>query len=149
MRQYQLLVTLFSCTLLMACSLGKESPRGFSLPEGDVDAGREAFVTLNCNACHSTEDDEQIESANDIAIKLGGDVGYVKTYADLVTSIINPSHRLAKGYPAEMVATGPDSRMRNYNAMMTVEQLTDLVTYLQPLYPLVVYEPTAYRAYPL
>ena len=71
----------------------------------------------------------------------------MKTYADLVTSILNPSHRLAKNYPKDMVQIDEKSRMPNYNAVMSVDQLIDLVTYLQPHYTLQPYERTMYRGF--
>jgi hypothetical protein len=42
------------------------------------------------------------------------------------------------------VATDGASQMRNYNDVMTVAQLADLVTFLQSHYTLVPYEPTHY-----
>ena len=134
---------------LTACSGGKQSPLGFSLPEGDANAGKEAFVSLQCNACHSTPDVEQLEDAlpGDITVSLGGDVSRIKTHANLVTSVINPSHRISKANPPEMVAVGDISRMPNYNGLMTVEQLIDVVAYLQPHYKLRVYQRMPYTNY--
>jgi hypothetical protein len=80
---------------------------------------------------------------------LGGEVERPKSYADLVTGIINPSHRLAAGYAASMVAIDGKSRMTVYNDVMTVTQLTDIVTFLQEHYELRAYEPTSYPEYPL
>lgn len=139
----------FCLAMLTACGAGKNSPVGFSLPEGDAEAGKSAFTELACNACHSTPDIVQLEgdASGDIAVPLGGKVRRVQTYADLVTSIINPSHRISKASPPEMVMDQGKSRMPNYNSMITVEQLTNLVTYLQPHYELQVYERTAYRPY--
>ena len=147
MNRYLTLIMISCCALMAACTGGKESPRGFSLPEGNAEMGKAAFVALQCNACHSTAEVEQLANGNDISVNLGGDVSFVKTYADLVTSIINPSHRLASGYPDEMVSQDGESRMRNYNDVMTVEQLIDLVSYLQPHYKLRVPEPSIYRGY--
>ena len=143
----QLVILIISCLPLLACSAGKESPWGFSLPQGDAEAGKADFVALQCNACHVTPDVEQLTTDEDISVKLGGKVGHVKTYADLVTSIINPSHRLASGYPADMLAKGNKSRMRVYNDVMTVEQLINLVGYLQPHYEVQVPRPSTYRGY--
>jgi mono/diheme cytochrome c family protein len=133
--------------MLGACTAGKESPRGFSLPEGNAEAGRAAFMALQCNTCHTSQDVKQLDSETDISVMLGGEVGRVKTYADLVTSIINPSHRLARGYPTAEIAEGTESLMRNYNQVMSVQELVDIVSYLQPQYSLRVYEPTVYRGY--
>jgi sulfur-oxidizing protein SoxX len=148
MQRLLAVIAVFGALLLAACTPGKESPIGFSLPEGDPAIGQETFVALQCNACHSTPDIEQLAQRDGgISIALGGEVGRVKTYADLVTSVINPSHRLAVGHPPTMVALGTESRMRNYNETMTVEQLINLVAYLQPHYKVRVYEPTVYRGY--
>jgi hypothetical protein len=55
-----------------------------------------------------------------------------------VTAVINPSHRLAPGYPLEKVAANGESLMANanLNAVMTVQQLTGLVVFLQGAYQL-------------
>ena len=147
MNRYFLSTLILCCAVLTACSSGKESPRGFSLPEGNAEAGKITFVALQCNACHSTPDVEQHgdASADRISVDLGGEVSRVKTYADLLTSIINPSHRLAPGYPAEAIANDGQSRMRNYNEVMSVEQLIDLVSYLQAHYKVLVPDPAVYR----
>ena len=147
MNRARLCTILASCVVLAACSAGKDSPRGFSLPKGNAEAGKATFVALQCNSCHYTLDVEQLAGDNDISVKLAGEVGSVKTYADLVTSVINPSHRLATGYPAADIAVGTESRMRNYNDLMSVQELIDVVSYLQPQYRLHVYKPTVYRGY--
>ena len=58
------------------------------------------------------------------------------TYADLVTSIINPSHRLSAYYPRAKAEAGGESRMHNYNDVMTVQELVDIVSFLQTEYEL-------------
>lgn len=147
MNQLRATILLITCAMLGACTAGKESPRGFSLPEGNIEAGKAVFLALQCNNCHSTADVEQVDSKTGISVTLGGEVGRVKTYADLVTSVINPSHRLARGYPVADIAEGTESLMRNYNQVMSVQELVDVVSYLQPQYSLRVYEPTVYRGY--
>lgn len=149
MNRYFPSILILCCAVLTACSMSKESPRGFSLPEGSAELGKSTFVALQCNACHSTPDIEQLvgDNAKPISVQLGGDVSFVKTYADLLTSIINPSHRLAPGYPAEAIAKDGQSLMRNYNHVMTVEQLIDLVSYLQAHYKVRPREPAVYRGY--
>ena len=64
-----------------------------------------------------------------------------------MTSIINPSHRLAKGYPVYAVSVDGKSKMKNYNDAMTVTQLTDLVAFVQSKYKLLEYELTDYPIY--
>ena len=82
-----------------------------------------------------------------MSIALGGEVERIDTYGELVTSIINPSHRLAKGYPIDAVSVDGKSKMRNYNDVMTVTQLNDLVMFLQSKYKLHEYELTDYPMY--
>ena len=63
-----------------------------------------------------------------------------------MTSIVNPSHRLAGRYSDGPVST-PDGKslMRNYNDVMTVNQLIDLVAFLQANYELQPYQrPSVY-----
>lgn len=113
--------------------------RGFRLPDGDPAAGREAFLYMQCHQCHSLKG-EQLPIIPDQAppyVELGGDVTQVRTYGQLVTSIINPSHKLAVGYAKEVVTEGGVSKMYNYNRFMTVQELIDIVMFLQPHYKVV------------
>jgi mono/diheme cytochrome c family protein len=125
------------------------SEQGFRLPDGDAVAGREAFLYMQCHQCHSIEGVElpAIPGQPPPYVELGGAVSKVKTYGELVTAIINPSHRLAQGYARDVVAVEGESKMYNYNAHMTVKELTDIVMYLQPMYNVQVPE-YHYRIYP-
>ena len=80
-------------------------------------------------------------------VELGGPVTRVKTYGELVTAIINPSHKLAEGYKKEVVSEDGKSKMYVYNSFMTVQELTDLVMFLQPYYD-VIPPQFQYRVYP-
>ncbi len=136
--------------LVAACSKGPDSPRGFSLPEGDIKKGEQVFNKYACQACHKLRGYESTVSARelDTPIQLGGSEPRSKTYADLLTSIINPSHKLASGYSEEMVTSADgQSKMRNYNDVMTVSELVDLVTFLESYYELIGYPETKYRMY--
>jgi len=119
------------------------------LPDGSADAGREVFVQLQCHECHSVSgvDLPKLDEPREPVIKLGGEVARISTYGELVTSIINPSHKLAKGYAKEEVATDGESQMRNYNDAMTVTELVDLVAFLQSRYKLKPFEPSDYPMY--
>jgi hypothetical protein len=115
-----------------------------------VERGKAAFVQFRCYDCHSVSGVELPagEEPNQAIVTLGGEVARIKTYGELVTSIINPSHRLASGYSKDLVTTGEgQSRMTNYNDVMTVSQLIDVVAFLQSHYELVPYEPTPYPPY--
>jgi hypothetical protein len=84
--------------------------------------GREAFLYMQCNQCHTIvgEDLPEIPFADPPYVELGGRVSKVKTYGELVTAIINPSHKLADGYPEDLVSEEGESKMYVYNGYMTV-----------------------------
>ena len=130
------------------CERDRMSERGFSLPEGNPMAGRETFLYMQCNQCHTIEG-EAIPSlpGAEPYVELGGEVTRVKTYGELVTAIINPSHKLADGYAKEVVTEEGESKMYVYNGYMTVQELIDLVAFLQPYYD-VVMPAFEYRVYP-
>lgn len=110
--------------------------RGFALPPGDAERGQAEFVALGCNGCHSVAGVDKLAAGGhpDIHVVLGGQVTRVKTYGDLVTSIINPSHRLSRGNDPTTMDEAGASRMRLYNDVMTVSQLIDLTAFLQSKY---------------
>ncbi|NND83444.1 MAG: c-type cytochrome [Gammaproteobacteria bacterium] len=130
--------------LQSACSSQLSSSDGFALPEGDAENGQLVFVELRCIECHSlagTEmaaEDRWLEEGDaGISVELGGVTSKAQSYQDLITSIINPSHRIAKGYPKELVTEqSGESRMLNYNEVMRVQELIDLVTFLKSQYEL-------------
>jgi L-cysteine S-thiosulfotransferase len=140
--------------VLLAAALtgcGPKSPLGFNLPDGDIARGQAAFVELRCNSCHEIEG-QSIEYRNGPArVTLGGKTTHIKTYGELVTSIINPSHKIAPRYPEDQVAVNGQSIMSAayLNDVMTVQQLIDLVAFLQSTYEIAPPPVPAYwRVYP-
>jgi hypothetical protein len=131
---------------ISGCVPGPTSGKGFTLPEGSTEQGQAAFVSLKCHACHSISGVElpEITAEIDPKVQLGGKVPRISTYGELVTSIINPSHKLARGHSEEEIAKDGQSKMKNYNDVLTVQQLTDLVAFLQSRYELEPLEPTYY-----
>ena len=142
------LILITSLTVFVACDRDPMSERGFRLPDGDPVEGRTVFLYMQCNQCHTVagEDFPVIQSAEPPYVELGGKVSRVKTYGQLVTAIVNPSHKLADGYPEELVSEDGESNMYVYNDHMTVQELTDLVRFLQPHYD-VVTPSHSYRVY--
>lgn len=131
--------TLASC---LGCTTQHEA---LTLPKGDAERGQTAFVEFQCTECHAVHNVDLGIPSTDSAKRpfmLGGDMDYEKTYEDLVTGIINPSHRIAKGYQKDN-APDDESPMRVYNDVMTVSQLIDIVTFLEKHY-----EYTPPRQYP-
>jgi mono/diheme cytochrome c family protein len=150
MKTAKMLVILgITTALLGACDEEKiMSERGFRLPDGDAQAGRETFLYMQCNQCHTIKGEELPTVAGfDPYVQLGGPVTRVKSYGELVTAIINPSHKLADGYARELVSENGVSNMYVYNSYMTVQELTDLVMFLQPHYN-VIAPRFQYRVYP-
>jgi sulfur-oxidizing protein SoxX len=124
------------------------SERGFRLPDGNASVGRETFLYMHCNQCHTIKDEQLPTVAGfEPFVELGGSLTRVKTYGELVTAIINPSHKLADGYPEDLVSDNGKSKMYVYNEFMTVQELTDLVMFLQSHYD-VVPPQFQYRIYP-
>jgi L-cysteine S-thiosulfotransferase len=120
-----------------ACNSGPHSPAGFRLPSnGDVERGKAAFVVLECNRCHEVADTSLPPPTVQpvVPVVLGGEITWEKTDGYLVTSIINPSHKLT-GYRTDLTTTAHGkSRMPEYADIMTVRQLTDIVAFLQSRY---------------
>lgn len=125
--------TTVACVVLIICGC---QPQEFVLPPGDLDAGKATFTDLGCNGCHSVTNlvaHMPLEEGG-IHVELGGTVSRIKTYDDLVTSIINPSHKLSRGKNAMTTTQEGTSRMPTYNEVMTVQQLVDLTTFLENTY---------------
>ncbi|MEW4924777.1 hypothetical protein [Algibacter sp. 2305UL17-15] len=139
------MVFVLLCGSLLISSCVKQS-RGFALPEGDIEQGKATYKRLVCYECHSIPNIEWKGGNDNLKIHLGGEVTAPKTYGELVTSVINPSHKIASFYNQKTSTEGGLSKMKNYNEIMTVQELIDLVTFLQSEYQ-VVSPPTSYTPY--
>jgi hypothetical protein len=130
------LAAILLASTLTCCNSGTKSARGFRLPDGDEGKGKEAFVELKCYGCHKVEGVELPTPTvvGKTPVVLGGEVTRIRTYGDLVTSIINPSHRLSPRMKEEWAQASKLSPMPQFNDKMTVSQMIDLVAFLQPRY---------------
>ena len=138
----------YALPFVLACSLAlgacdreaRMASQGFRLPDGDPQAGREAFIYMQCHQCHTIEGMElpMIPGQDPPYVELGGKVTAVKTYGQLITAIIYPSHKLANGYAEDLVSEDGASNMYIYNEHMTVQELIDIVMFLQPEYDVVI-----------
>ena len=129
-----LLITVFCAVALQACAT---QGSGAYMPPGDAVKGREAYVALRCHACHEIAGfDPPATIVAENRVRLGGQNDSIRTYGDLVTSIANPSHRLARDYPPDAVTVDGVSLMSliRLNEVMTVQQLIDLAAFLQTEY---------------
>lgn len=141
-------IALLLCGAALAGCTPK-SPVGFRLPDGDPVAGQQAFVSLGCNVCHEVAG-VPIEYLGGIAhVQLGGKAAHLRTYGELVTSIINPSHKIApRDRDSDAVLEGESAMTYLYlNQVMTVQELVDLVAFLQPTYELVPPPPVLWAVY--
>ena len=121
---------------ITACEGGIVPKQEIVLPEGDAARGQEAFVALECTACHTIRDMElpAPEELGPVRIALGGKVSRVKSYSELVTSVINPSHRLARNLSKQPITQDGQSIMPLYGDVMTVTQMVDIVAFLESKY---------------
>jgi hypothetical protein len=136
MKTAPLLLLLCLIVPCLGCEVGPRSGRGFRLPDGDVERGALAFREIGCPRCHDVIGESAAPEGerSDVIVTLGGEVTRIETYGELVTSIINPSHKISPRYPKEQVADGNESKMENFNDQMTVDQLIDLTAFLQSKY---------------
>jgi sulfur-oxidizing protein SoxX len=135
-----LLLILGSLFLVYGCERGRTSGKGLYLPKGDVEKGRQAFIDMKCYRCHTVAGVElpKVELATTISFELGGEVIHVKSYGELVTSIVNPAHVTSRKYLdslGELAKEGKiESPMPSFNEQMTVAQLIDLIAFLDSRY---------------
>lgn len=130
------LVTLFLLICFSGCQRDDRRQGDIYLPMGDAARGEMHFVSLGCVACHVVIDAELPEpaEAGPVRVLLGSRTGRRMSYGQLVTSIVNPSHRLSSRYRRDEVSNDGVSLMSSYNDVLTVTQLTDLVAFLQSHY---------------
>ena len=124
--------------LLLVAGCGPKSGAGFHLPEGDPGRGKQAFIDLKCISCHAVKDVTfgTNYAGGHLNLQLGAETLAVHTYGQLVTAIINPSHIISPRFKKQITVKGTLSPMPEFNKVMTVEQMIDLVAFLQPHYKL-------------
>ena len=128
---------------LLATACSRIPTYGFPVEEGDIGAGRQAFIDHQCNRCHSVAgvDLPPYPGASTPLLELGGPTSRVKAYSELVSSIINPNHRISERYRERLPAPAPrqlESPMpATHIETMTVRQLIDIVAFLDSRYVLI------------
>ncbi len=110
----------------------------FPVEWGSNAEGQATFADLECHQCHTVKgvDLPAYEGHSPVMLELGGTVMYSKTYADLVTSIINPDHIVSDKYLDTLPrgSRGKATTVMPFKDEMTVTQLIDLVTFLNSRY---------------
>ena len=143
-------VLLIATTMgLMACDSGPTGSMGFTLPDGNAEQGKANYVEFGCNSCHVNSEVPQMDTGEPatISVTLGGETTRIKSYGELVTSVINPSHRVARRKSGDMADEDGKSKMITYNDVMTVTELIDLVAFVQSQYTLSPYSNSNYPIY--
>ena len=94
---FNIVITSFAMTALFTgCGSGEKQmhSRGFHLPNGDPAIGPELFISMKCDLCHTvvgTDPPDYVLPALP-KIEIGEKVNRVRSYGELVTSIISPEH---------------------------------------------------------
>lgn len=107
-----------------------------TLPVGNAQAGRQAFLDLKCTACHRIRAEAGFPAP--FSDSLGPDLDARpphRTPSDLATAIVAPSHAVSTGIDAALKTRleGVLSPMGDFNQAMTVRQLSDMVAYLRSI----------------
>lgn len=121
--------------LMIGCDSGPHSAAGFRLPEdGDAVRGKAAFIARQCHDCHEVSgvDLPQPIIPPPVMVVLGGERELPMTDGYLVTSIMNPSFKLAR-YPQDQITLDGHSRMPHHEEL-TLREMTDIVAFLQTRY---------------
>ena len=114
--------------------------KGFRFPAGEAEAGREAFIKLNCVQCHSVAKTElpEVKATKRLEIALGSKLIGAKKYEDLVSAITNPKHFLTERYRDLLSKTEQQGAieplMPDLTKDMSARQLMDIVTFLDSVY---------------
>lgn len=125
MRQLKLWAVITGALLWISCS------EPFYIPEGDPQAGRQAFLDLGCFSCHRVKGEDFPPPPADppVPIILGQNWS-VESREDIAQAILAPSHSIARY--RRFVKSGNLSRMGT-NENMTLKQWIDVVSYLDEL----------------
>jgi L-cysteine S-thiosulfotransferase len=131
--------------LALVAGCATSSLYGFPIDQGDIAAGRQAFLDHRCHQCHTIADERlpQLAGAERPILQLGGPTTVVRSYADLTTSIINPDHAISERYRDQQLLLNTEIPLESPMPMpnidtMTVRQLIDIVAFLDFKYQLVV-----------
>lgn len=96
---------------------------------GDPAKGRELFMKYDCHACHQVEHDRLLPEP--LGALKAPSLGRVDQTLELyVVGTVDPNHVIAPGYAKGSVEDLPASDMPDYLAVMTLQELRDIVAYL-------------------
>ncbi len=123
--------------VMFGCTTERKSASGFRLPDGDPERGAVVFAQMKCHTCHRVYEHEEFPEPTadpSVPVALGGRFVSLPSDGELVTSIINPSHKISSRYAHAMVTTAGLSRMGDFTEAMSVRELIDVVAFLHTVY---------------
>jgi hypothetical protein len=107
------------------------------LPNGDAQAGRQAFLDLKCGVCHRVSGETTFPAP--VSGTQGPDLDHtlgLRPVSELAAAIIVPSHSMSVRTSDEVKKRLESmllSPMGDFSRVMTVRQLADLLAYLTSL----------------
>jgi hypothetical protein len=121
---------LFSIAMVLAGCGSDDLSRGYILPAGDPVAGKQAFVELQCWACHNVVGHPDVPQPVSVPPGPAIDADTGRALSGVIaTSIVIPSHSISgKKGPWDESELSP---MGDYTDEMTVRQLIDLVAFIK------------------
>ena len=114
-----------------------------SFPDGDVDAGRDAYLTYGCNACHGLPEDDAVKAAvgpelAPVGIDGATQIDGYSAEEYIYESILDPSVFISPDCP-NAACSGPPSAMTSNFALRMggseelPQDMQDLIVYLMSL----------------
>lgn len=143
MRLISIAIATVSAAALLGTGCAYEPIFSFPIEEGSIESGRQAFIDHQCHRCHSVAGVRlpELAGAGSPMLELGGETSYIKAYSELVTSIINPNHRISERYlervGAPLLPPLESPMPMPHIDTMTVRQLIDIVAFLDSRYILI------------
>ena len=130
------LVIIIPLAFLSGCEKAQAPVKGFILPPGDATLGKQAFVEIGCPKCHTVVGANiQQPPSEQFHIELGEDNRRVRHYGDLLTSVVNPDHKVSAAYRVQDESKDEiSSPMPKFASTMTVEQMLNIVEFLHQAY---------------
>ncbi len=132
----QTTLLILSIVLLCACSEVEKPVKGFILPPGDAVVGKAAFVEIGCPKCHTVAGTDITQPPSEqFHIELGKDDRRVRHYGDLLTSVVNPDHKVSPAYRVQNESKDEfSSPMPKFANEMTVAEMINIVEFLHGAY---------------
>lgn len=117
-----------------------QAEEGFRFLGGNAERGKDTFANLQCIQCHQVANAElpEPDGKRRLDLMIGKEPRFVKSYEDIITAITNPQHVVTEQYRS--ILTTPEQQgdiqsfMPDLKEGMTVQQLIDLVTFLDAHY---------------